>query len=268
VSRTILVDADIFAYVASSATEGVFHFNGRDSEPAVDENLDKALEVAERDIEAVANKLKADKVIVCLTDDIDLTSGTVNNFRVDVYPQYKSNRLTTRKPSTLLRVKDFYSDRYECYQRPRLEADDCMGILSTHKTLVPGEKIIVSGDKDLQTIPGLLFNPKKDKKPRLISPLEADRFFMWQAIVGDTTDGYPGCRGVGPKSPFALAVLAAESLADMWQIAVDAYASKGFTPEDALAQARCARILRASDWDFQARKPRLWTPPMQSRTYD
>ena len=98
------------------------------------------------------------------------------------------------------RVKEFYSKHYEVYLRPRLEADDCMGILSTHKTLVPGERIIVSNDKDMQTIPGLLFNPAKDKKPRRISELEADRFFMYQTLVGDTTDGYPGCYGIGPKS--------------------------------------------------------------------
>ena len=265
-SRTVLIDADIFAYIASSATEGVFYFNGGDSPPAVDENLEEALAMAERDIEAVANKLKADRIIVCLTDDIDLTTNTVNNFRVDVYQPYKSKRLATRKPSTLLRVKEFYAERYECYQRPRLEADDCMGILATHTTLVPGEKIIVSGDKDMQTIPGLLFNPKKDKrKPRVITELDADRYFMEQALTGDTTDGYPGCRGIGPESPFVAAVRQAKSLRSMWNIVLAGYESKGFTPEDALAQARCARILRASDWDFQARKPRLWTPPTESR---
>jgi len=259
--RTLLVDADIMAYRASSANEGVYHFNGRDAEPCIDENLDQALDVAERDIERIANKLRATKVIVCLTDDIDRATGQVNNFRCDCFPQYKQKRLATRRPSTLQRVKDFYAARYETYQRPRLEADDCMGILSTHKTLVPGEKIIVSDDKDMQTIPGLLFNPRKDTKPRLVSELEADRYFMVQTLTGDTTDGYPGCRGIGPKSIFVQRVLAAETLLEMWEIVVEGFASKGFEPADALAQARCARILRAGDWDFQARKPRLWVPP-------
>jgi len=267
VSRTLLIDADIYAYAASSGTEKVHYFDGEDAEPTVDENLEAALEVAERDIERVANKLKATKVIVCLTDDIDLTTGKVNNFRVGVYPGYKQKRLTTRRPSTLTRVKEFYAGRYECYQRPGLEADDCMGILSTHKTLVPGEKIIVSADKDLKTIPGLLYNPRVDKtKPRLISDLDADRYFMEQALTGDTTDGYPGCRGIGPESPFVAAVRQAKSLRSMWHIVLAGYESRGFTAEEALAQARCARILRASDWDFQARKPRLWSPPVESRT--
>jgi DNA polymerase-1 len=262
VSRTLLVDADIFAFVASSGTEGVFYFNGKDHPPAVDENLEAALAVAERDIEAVANKLKADKVIVCLTDDVDLTTGEINNFRVGVYPKYKSGRLGVRRPSTLRRVKDFYAEKYECYQRPGLEADDCMGILSTSKKLVDGEKIIVSTDKDMQTIPGLLFNPKKDKKPRKVSELDADRYFMQQTITGDSTDGYPGCRGLGPKCQAVADLQTASTAGAMWEIVVAAFVSKGFTVEDALVQARCARILRATDWDFAARKPRLWTPPL------
>jgi DNA polymerase-1 len=260
VSRTLLVDADIMAFRASSATEGVFYFSGDTSPPAVEENLERALEVAANDIESTANKLKATKVIVCLTDDVDLATGEVTNFRCGVYPPYKSNRLGTRRPSTLRRVKDFYAERYECYQRPTLEADDCMGILSTGK-LVPGEKIIVSEDKDMQTIPGLLFNPKKDKTPRRISELEADRFFMLQTLTGDSTDGYPGCRGVGPKSKWVLHLQSAVTPAEMWETVCAAFESKGFTQDDALVQARCARILRAAVWDFHTRKPRLWLPP-------
>lgn len=252
-SRTLLVDADIFAYVASSATERLYHFDGPDSDPLIAEHLEEGLEIATRDIERVANKLRASKIIVCLTDE--------DNFRLRVYPKYKSNRAHVRKPSTLAAVKDFYATNYETYQRPGLEADDCMGILSTSPVLVPGEKIIVSTDKDMQTIPGLLFNPKKDKAPRLISELEADRFFMQQTLTGDPTDGYPGCRGIGPKSPFVAELSEAQSAREMWMTVLAGYASKGFTPEDALVQARCARILRASDWDFAAKKPRLWNPP-------
>lgn len=267
--RTILVDADIMAYKAASATEGVYHFNGPDEEPAIDDNIDEALRIAQLDIERIANTLKATKIIVCLTDDIDQATGQVNNFRVDSYPQYKQKRLNVRRPSTLDQVKEFYAKHFETYQRPRLEADDCMGILATHPTLVPGEKIIVSADKDMRTIPGLLFNPRKDsRKPKVITELDADRFFMEQTLIGDTTDGYPGCRGIGVKSPFVAAVREAKSLQAMWHVVVAAYLSQGFTADHALAQARCARILRASDWDFTRKAPRLWVPPSGSRTSD
>lgn len=259
--RTLLVDADIFAFAAASATEGVFLFDGPGRPPAVAKNLDAAFEKARRDIDTIANKLKATKVIVCLTDDVR-EDGTLDNFRCDFYPAYKHKRTTVRRPSTLREVKDFYEKHYETYRRPRLEADDCMGILSTHRTLVPGERVIVSGDKDMQTIPGLLFNPAKDKAVRRISEEAANRYFMQQAITGDTTDGYPGCRGLGAKSKAVALLGEVSSLEDMWAVVVDAFESKGFTAEDALVQARCARILRASDWDFAARRPRLWVPPV------
>lgn len=252
-SRTLLIDCDIFAYIASSATEGVFRFNGPDEEPAVDENLEECLEIAKRDIEAVAKKLQATRIVVCLTDE--------RNFRSDVFPAYKQNRAGVRKPSTLRAAKDFYARTYECYQRPGLEADDCMGILSTHKSLIPGEKVIVSSDKDLQGIPGLLFNPRKDKKIRKVGPIVADRYFFSQVLTGDPTDGYPGCPGIGPKSPYVARLRSCRTVKQMWDVVVEGFASKGLTADDALVQARCARILRASDWDFERKAPRLWSPP-------
>lgn len=251
---TLLLDADIFAYKASSACEGVFYFNGVDEEPAVDENLEGALAMTQNHIEAVATKLKASRVIVCLSDS--------ENFRIGVYPNYKGNRKGTRKPSTLARVKEFYAEHYETYQRPGLEADDCMGILSTHKTLIKGQRIIVSEDKDMATIPGYLFNPAKDREPRKVSELEANRFFFTQVITGDPTDGYPGCPGHGPKSKFVKELEIATDARSMWETVKAAYATKGLGEADAIVQARCARILRACDWDFPNRKVRLWSPPV------
>lgn len=264
--RTLLVDADIMAFKAAAATEGVYYFGGKGEDPAIDENLDEALDVAARDIDAVTKKLKADRVIVCLTDDVDLASGEITNFRRGVYPKYKQLRLANRRPSTLRKVKDFYAERFECYQRPGLEADDAMGILATHSTLVPGEKVIVSEDKDMQTIPGLLFNPRKNwRKPRVITELDADRYFLEQTLTGDSTDGYPGCPGVGPKSPWVDLVRKAKDLQSAWAVTRTAFQYHGLTTADALTQARCARILRAQDWDFKGRKVRLWVPPVESR---
>lgn len=254
-TRTLLIDSDIVAYQASSASEGVFHFDGRDAEPAVDANLDEALALAERKIEDIANKLKATRIVICLTDP--------ENFRKSIYPAYKGNRSGGRKPSTLAAVKEHLASKWEFYQRPGLEADDCMGILSTHKSLITGERIIVSEDKDMETIPGLLFNPRKDKGVRTIREVEANRKFFTQVLTGDSTDGYPGCRGVGPKSPFVEALaIRCSTPREMWAQVVAAYASKGFTEADAIVQARCARILRAQDWDFQNKRVRLWSPPV------
>lgn len=250
---TLLVDADIVAYKAAAVTEGCWYFNGRDEPPCVSPQPDLATEIARRYVEDAAKACAADHVIVCLTD--------AENFRYGVFPAYKSNRIGLRRPETLKTVKAWLAEQYQTYQRPGLEADDCMGILSTHKALVPGKKIIVSEDKDMQSIPGWLFNPAKDKKPRRITRIMADRYFAQQTITGDPTDGYPGCPGVGPRSRFVLSLPSCRSMAACWAVVLDAYASKGLTEAEALVQARCARILRSSEWDFKAHKPILWNPP-------
>jgi len=45
-----------------------------------------------------------------------------------------------------------------------------------------------------------------------------------------------------------------------WPSVVEAYKKAKLTEEDALMNARCARILRASDWDFKKEEVKLWTP--------
>jgi len=251
--RTLLLDADIVAYKFSAATEQVFHFDGKAEEPCVSSDLAEATTLADEYIEELADSLGATDVVICLTDS--------ENFRTAIWPQYKGNRKGTRKPANLSPLKAHFRDNHKTYQRPGLEADDCMGILATHPTLIPGERVIVSEDKDMQTIPGLLFNPAKDEAPRKISKLQADLFHMWQTIVGDQSDGYPGAKGVGERSPEALGVLESKSPKEAWGFVKAAYERKGLTEQDAIIQARLARILRASDWDFQLKRPRLWVPP-------
>jgi DNA polymerase-1 len=47
---------------------------------------------------------------------------------------------------------------------------------------------------------------------------------------------------------------------DHWNAVLNAYEKAGLSEQDALVQARVARILRASDYDFKERKVKLWEP--------
>ena len=83
-------------------------------------------------------------------------------------------------------MKEWVGKHYNTIQKPRLEGDDCLGLLAT----CPGnECIVVSSDKDLKTIPGKLYRPEDDELLE-ISLEEADRFFLTQTLTGDVTDGY------------------------------------------------------------------------------
>lgn len=268
--RTLLVDADIVAYKCAASNESIYYFDGKDQPPSVEHDTIASCSDAEEYVRDLKAQLGADRVVICLTD-------RGNEYRKDFWPDYKGNR-KGRKPTDLMPVLDHLAATFETYKRPRLEADDCMGILSTHPSIIPGERIIVSEDKDMATIPGLLFNPAKDIEPRKVSQLAANRFHLAQTITGDQTDNYPGAAGIGPKSPEVEAVMASKSVEEMWRHVLAAYlraalkAAKksGKEPTDinmvaistqAVIQARCARILRSSDWNFKDKRPILWVPP-------
>lgn len=245
---TILLDADSFAYEHAFRNSGTIEWaNGVTSNHS---DLGAAKDELRTRIEELREYLKADEVVVALTD------YEHPNFRRGFFPGYKANR--SEKPAMLHELRAFLVNNYQSYIRPTLEADDIVGILSTHKKIIPGKKIVVSIDKDLRCIPGYLFNPAKDKKPQLVTEAEADLFHMMQTLVGDPVDTYPGCPGIGPKK--AAAALEGVEPKDYWTVVVAVYESRGLSEGDALVQARCARILRATDYDFKKKEVKLWKP--------
>jgi hypothetical protein len=153
--RTLLIDADIIAYEFSNRGQRVYEWGDDEASVALDD-IGEITPGIEQRFQTWMEDLEADDMIVCLTPSPD-----DNNFRKKLAPYYKGNRKGIAKPLLHEPVRQWLDSRYRTFMRDGLEADDCMGILSTHPTLVPGEKVIVSGDKDMQTIPGLLFNPNK-----------------------------------------------------------------------------------------------------------
>ncbi len=253
--RTLLIDGDVIAYQRAAAAEqehdwgdGVWtlHADERSTIQSVDKQLDR-----------IMGELDGTRMVVCLTD------GT--NWRKDVYPEYKSNRKDRRRPMLLPRLREYMLEKYETFLRPRLEADDIMGILMTHPRLPKGktgEKIVVTIDKDLHTIPGLHWNWTKDGGPTEVDEDEANISFLTQALSGDPTDGYPGCPGLGPKRSRPVVADAYENggMLEAWKAIVAEYEKKGLGEEFALSQARCARILRREDYDFKKKEVILWDP--------
>lgn len=255
---TILLDADIVAYKFAAANQTSVTF-GEGEEPCVfTQPIQEVGDEVDLYIGELIQQLKADDLIVCLS------CPSSENFRKQVLPTYKLNRAHLVPPILLRDVKDYLATHYSTYQRPTLEADDVMGILSTSESIVKGKKIIVSEDKDMQQIPGWLYNPRKDESPNYISKHDADYFHLRQTLTGDTVDGYKGCPGIGPKKAAKILMDGDDhrhySVEEMWSRVVETYISKGLTEEDALVQARVARICRTEDYDFKGRKVILWQP--------
>lgn len=222
-------------------------------------DITSAIRNARGMLQDIAEAVGADRSVVCLTGS--------NNYRKEVCPTYKGNR-TGRKPILFaeLREKLVASDKFETIERPGLEADDLLGILATHplKAYPEERKIICSIDKDLRTVPGLHWNWDKQMsgfdEPDEVHAYDGELFFYRQILTGDSTDGYAGCPGIGPKTAEKILVDGMPE-EEFWPAIVAAYEKEGLTEEDALVTARCARILRAGEYDFKKKEPVLWTPP-------
>jgi DNA polymerase-1 len=229
-------------------------------------DVGEAAQMVDVQISKIKEKLECDTLLVALT------CHDTGNWRKEVYPPYKETRNEKRKPLVWRHMRDHLVNKYNAVIKPNLEADDVLGIWSTKLgPIAPGlpaatERIIVSIDKDFRTIPGKFFRLNVGNRDEYgtmyeISEEEADYNFYLQTLTGDSTDNYPGCAGIGPKR--AATILTDRGDLSMWEAVVNAYKKAGFGEEFALTQARCARILRASDYDFKNKKPILWSPPCE-----
>ena len=155
------------------------------------------------------------------------------------------------KPAGYLKLKRWGMETWPSLTMPSLEADDVLGIICTQGD---SNFVLVSPDKDMLQIPCRHWNLKEEFT---VEPEDAERALYLQALTGDSTDGYPGLAGCGPKKAAAILDKAKEGY---WSAVVAAYEKSGFTEEDALKQLRLAKILQSSDWDEEKQEPILFTP--------
>lgn len=255
-NTTLLIDGDIVAYHAAASVESRTKWPDG-SVTVIPGDLKDVQQIIRRTIRDYCVELHTNNAVVCLS------CPTVDGWRRKVLPTYKAQRKEELKPHLLADAKQYMRDAYKTYERPTLEADDIMGILSTSgDRFIKGKKIIVSIDKDMKTIPGWLYNPNGGD-PVLVSEYDADYWHMHQTLVGDPVDGYkglPSCGPVGAKGWLTKDDGSPEDRDLLWLSVVSAYENKGLTEEDALVQARVARICRYSDYDFKRKEVKLWTP--------
>lgn len=245
-NKTLLVDADIVAFQFAVVNQEEYVWDEDTSSTSLD--LGTAIEQVDYFIKELMKTTRASDALFCFTSS--------PNFRYDVLPTYKHNRKGKEKPELLKDIRKHIEDNYKTKVKPTLEADDVIGILST---LNPDQMVIATIDKDLKQIAGHHYNWRKDKY-EYITQEQADRFFYKQILKGDPTDGYSGCPYIGEKRAEKILIDAKAEGVDLWEAIVAAYEAKNLTEEDALQQARVARILRAEDWDFKKEEVILWKP--------
>jgi len=230
-------------------------------------NIKKAQTDLDLMIQNILKDLNTSSVMLCISD-------SSNNFRKSILKCYKHSRNKSTKPQLLSEIKDYAKSKYYNTIINTLEADDIIGICATYK---PDDYIIATFDKDMKQIPGLHYD-WQTKQFEVIEKLDADLFHAQQTLTGDTTDGYYGCPGIGPKyAQDIIKELRAKVRADygsgaeadeellkqVWLAIRNEYLFKDLSEEYMLKQARCARILRCEDYDFKAKQVKLWIPPYE-----
>ena len=247
----LLIDADEYLFVACATAETDIRWD--DQNHVLQANENEAWQNFVKSVERVANKFHADPV----KDVILCFSGTYDtpNFRLAIDPSYKSNRADKRKPLCYAAIRESLDELYTTKMLPGLEADDVMGIMATKPK---SDTIICSQDKDMKTIPARIWNGKELLS---ITKEAADSWHLFQTLTGDAVDGFKGCPGIGPvKAEKLLAVTKDNKNLPRWDIVRLAYEKAGLTTDDALRNARLARILRWEDWDHKRNSPILWHP--------
>ena len=241
----LLIDADFIVYKCCAACETEIDY-GEDV-IFVTSNFSDAYKAVTSEISKITSHFGG------FAEPILFFSDT-KNFRKKISPDYKGHR-NRKKPCGYKRVIRSLKIQYDVIIMPELEADDAMGIYATQ---FPGH-IIVSPDKDMRQIPGKLYNLEDTTT---ITPEEGAQWHYIQTLAGDQTDGYSGVPGIGVKR--------AETLFNKegynWSTVVKAFEDKGLTEDDALLNARLARILTIDDYDTRRQKPILWTPEVSITT--
>lgn len=236
----LFVDADYIVYKACAGAESDLDFG--DDVIVVVSKFSEAYASVKRELNKIKNKFMWDvpEIVLFFSD------GT--NFRKEIMPAYKGHR-NRKKPCGYKRVIKALKDEYEVVILPTLEADDAMGIYATK---YPGN-IIVSPDKDMRQIPGMLYNMEETVN---VEEAEGHQWHLIQTLAGDQTDGYSGVPGIGIKRAVALF----EEKGYTWKTVVDAFAEKDLGEDIVLQNARLAKILTTDDYDWRAKQPILWDP--------
>ena len=235
----LLIDADFIVYKNCAAAESEVDF-GNDV-ILVTSNFSDAYAATKRELTRIQNKFELFSPMILFFSDS-------TNFRKKILPEYKGHR-TRKKPCGYKRIIEALKKEYKVIIKPTLEADDAMGIYATK---YPGN-LIVSPDKDMRQIPGLLYN---FEETFTVSKSEGAKWHLIQTMAGDQTDGYKGLEGVGVKRATTLF----EADGYSWKTVVKAFEAKGYTQATALVNAQLARILTVDDYDFKKKEPIPWNP--------
>jgi len=232
-----LIDSDSLIYKHAAINQEVIEWD--EDNTTIITNLDRAMDELEENIGDIVDAVGADDYLMVLSPK--------KTFRYDVLPTYKGNRKPPKHPLELLKpLREFAMSQFKTHTPTYVEADDyCVWKMYEE----PDEWVLCHIDKDLNQAVGSHYNYHK-LNAYVVDQQEADLLLYTQILTGDSTDGYKGCPGIGPKkAEKILQPLDLNNHKEIWDVIVGTYEEKKLTEEDALVQARVARMLRPSEYN-------------------
>ena len=137
----------------------------------------------------------------CFSTDYVMAFGGPNNFREDLYVEYKKSpsrkKSKSNKPEWFDDLKSYAASLEGADLCEGCEADDMVRVWANEAAKVAWPYIVVSIDKDLDCIPGKHYNNRKLEFYDIDEDY-ADYFYWKQILMGDTVDNIPGIKGCGP----------------------------------------------------------------------
>lgn len=225
--KILLIDADTIVYAICSVLEEEDLHPNWPAEQYEEERYTVNLEHAEQ---LILEKLAFMKNRTGCKEVAFWLSGP-NNFRYEIFPNYKTNRKKMRHPAGRQELTKLLCDKYaNCFLTDGWEADDEV-VYRKHN--FPDKYLLAAIDKDvIGATPGRHYNYNKDIF--IVTSRESAVFWPYlQCITGDTSDGLKGVPGIGPKK--ALGFINEEmNEEELWKGVVEAYTSKGLSEKDAL----------------------------------
>ena len=225
-----LVDGDIITYRIGFASEGT-------SEGIVRSRTDEFL---------------SDMLMDLDVEDFEGYLTGKGNFRekIAVTAPYKGNR-SSKKPEHYEFLRDYLIREWGFQLIEGEEADDAISI--HHCSVVDGNTIICSTDKDFDQLPGWHYNFVRREK-YYVTAEEGLRNFYCQLLTGDRVDNILGIRGVGPVKAARL-LDGCRTEQDYYSKVKQAYVGSGEPIE---------RVLENGQLLWLRRYPgQLWQPPSE-----
>ena len=175
----------------------------------------------------VAEKVSATHSVVCFDSEGE-------TWRKALYPDYKKSRPPGTSAWSKRATEWLEGRNWKCASVQGFEGDDVVATMTRRAVSAGHMAWVFSGDQDLLQLVDVAdviqFGGKDEEKYAIRSPIHlankfkvatAAEFTIFKALVGDSGDEIPGCRGIGPVRAGKLIAKYGHEIDDMLGAEID-----------------------------------------------